>query len=370
MWIVTIGRKMCLLQHLFKEFIVFVGLRDLWFAKGRFLLMTTVVALVAFLVIMLSGLTAGLAAENTSAIANMPATHIVFQDTPDAPTFGQSRIDGDVVDEWAAQPGVTEAAPLGVSRATMAVGESAVGVVLFGAEAGSFIAPDELDGTGSVVVSESVAETHGLTAGEPVMIGDTSYTVTVADRDESFSHSPVVWMALPEWQRVNGTGDAVSVVALETTGAFDGTAVDGTVVRTTSGSFASIGSFSAENGSLEMIRWFLLAISALVIGAFFTVWTIQRRHDVAVLKAMGASTRYLLIDALGQAAIVLVGAAAIGGLAGFAVGALVSGSVPFVTSLATAVPPLAMLVGLGLVGAALAIRTITKVDPLTALGGN
>jgi len=42
--------------------LVFGGVRDLWFAKGRFLLMTTVVALVVFLVIMLFGPTAGLAA--------------------------------------------------------------------------------------------------------------------------------------------------------------------------------------------------------------------------------------------------------------------------------------------------------------------
>ncbi len=349
---------------------MFVGLRDLWFAKGRFLLMTTVVALVAFLVIMLSGLTAGLAAENTSAIATMPATHIVFQDTPDDPTFGQSRIDAVLVDDWASRPGVADAAPLGVSRATMAVGESAVGVVVFGAEAGSLVAPAELSDAGSIVISESVADANGLAAGQPVTIGDTAYTVIVADREESFSHSPVVWMELAEWQRTNGTADAVSVITLDATSGFDGTAVQGTVVKTVGQSFSSIGSFSAENGSLEMIRWFLLAISALVIGAFFTVWTIQRRHDVAVLKAMGASTRYLLVDALGQAAIVLVGAAAVGGAAGFLVGALVSGTVPFVSSIATAVPPLAMLVGLGLVGAALAIRTITKVDPLTALGGN
>ncbi len=50
----------------------------------------------------------------------------------------------------------------------------------------------------------------------------------------------------------------------------------------------------------------LMIVSALVVGAFFTVWTIQRGQDLAVLKAVGASTRYLLQDALGQSSIVLV----------------------------------------------------------------
>ena len=35
----------------------------------------------------------------------------------------------------------------------------------------------------------------------------------------------------------------------------------------------------------------LFGISALVIGAFFTVWTMQRSGDIAVLKALGASHR-------------------------------------------------------------------------------
>ena len=77
-------------------------------------------------------------------------------------------------------------------------------------------------------------------------------------------------------------------------------------------SLAAIGSYTSENGSLQLIRGFLFAISALVIGAFFTVWTIQRSGDIAVLKALGASTASLLKDALGQAVILLAGGTAIG----------------------------------------------------------
>jgi putative ABC transport system permease protein len=36
----------------------------------------------------------------------------------------------------------------------------------------------------------------------------------------------------------------------------------------------------------------------LVIGAFFTVWTIQRTQEIGLLKALGASTGYLVRDAL------------------------------------------------------------------------
>jgi len=138
----------------------------------------------------------------------------------------------------------------------------------------------------------------------------------------------------------------------------------------TKDSLSAIGSYTSENGSLQLMRGFLFAISALVIGAFFTVWTIQRSGDVAVLKALGAATATLLKDALGQAVVLLVGGTLIGTSIAAVVGALVSGSaVPFLLTPASILLPAVVLVLLGALGAALAIRRITSVDPLTALGG-
>jgi putative ABC transport system permease protein len=349
---------------------MFVGLRDLWFARGRFLLMTTVIALVAFLVVMLSGLTEGLAAQNTSGIAELPATHVVFAESPDGESFTQSRIDASAQDLWASFNGVTDAAALGITRSTLVADDSVVPVAVFGTDVGSFIAPEVLTDGSTAVVTSDVATSYGISKGDVVRIGDATFSAAIVDDDASFSHSPVVWIDLESWQTLAGAGDTTSVIVLNADSSVSAEAVDGAIVIPINKTFSAIGSFSEENGSLQMIRWFLLVISALVVGAFFTVWTIQRRHDVAVLKAMGASTRYLLVDALGQASIVLIGAALVGGTLGFLVGQLLSGVVPFASSVGTTVTPLASLVAIGLAGAALAIRSITKVDPLSALGGN
>lgn len=350
---------------------MFLGRRDLWFARGRFALMTAVVALVALLVVMLSGLTAGLAAENTSAVENLGATDIAFQETADGPSFEQSRIASSAVSAWTTRPQVTAAAPLGVSRASMAVDDADAPVVVFGTDPAGFVAPDGLDRRDGLVVGTTLAGELDLSAGDQVTIGDDTFVVAAITDDTSFSHTPVVWMDLPAWQRLNGSDGTVTAIALDAPGGLDAAApVTDTEAVAVADSLGAIGSFSEENGSLVMIRGFLLVISALVIGAFFTVWTIQRRHDIAILKALGASTRYLLVDALGQAVIVLAGAAAVGGGIGFAVGQLVSNTMPFVSDLTTTVLPLLALVAIGLIGAALAIRSITTVDPLTALGAN
>ncbi|WP_410539825.1 FtsX-like permease family protein [Streptomyces sp. KL2] len=72
---------------------------------------------------------------------------------------------------------------------------------------------------------------------------------------------------------------------------------------------------------MALIKGSLYTISALVAGAFFTVWTVQRKAEIALLKALGAPTGYILRDALAQVVAVLVGATAVGTAAGLALGA-------------------------------------------------
>ncbi|MFY4717187.1 ABC transporter permease [Streptomyces sp. LaBMicrA B280] len=358
---------------------MFVAWRDLRFAKGRFALMGTVVVLITLLVGLLSGLTAGLGRQNISAITGLPATGIAFQ----APARGQalSYADSAVTEAqlrlWAKAPGVESAEPLGISTTKATAGNHSSGVSVFGVRPGSPLAPDgdRLDAR-TVVLSTGAADDLGVTAGGSLTLAGRRLTVAAVRGDAFFSHTPVVWTSLDVWRRTapptgDGERPAATVLALTTSGA-DLAAVDrraGTRTVSTADSLSAIGSYTSENGSLQLMRGFLFAISALVIGAFFTVWTIQRGADVAVLKALGASTAYLLKDALGQAVVLLVGGTLLGTGVAAALGALVvGGAVPFVLSPGTVLVPAAVTVVLGALGAALSVRRITSVDPLTALG--
>ncbi|WP_230008721.1 FtsX-like permease family protein, partial [Microbacterium sp. Bi128] len=189
----------------------------------------------------------------------------------------------------------------------------------------------------------------------------------------------VVWTTLADWQKLAHIQDADAATVLAVT--FDstsGTGVDlgaantaaGTVSTTIDGSFQALGSYKSENGSLLLMQAFLYGISALVIVAFLTVWTVQRTRDIAVLKALGGSARYILRDAMAQAALVLLAGAVAGGLAGVAGGVLASQAAPFLLTPWTTLLPIAGIVLLGLAGAALAVRSVARVDPLIALGGN
>lgn len=352
---------------------MFVAWRDLRFAKGRFTLMGTVIVLITLLVGLLSGLTAGLARENVSAVTGLPADRLAFAAPPPGRpvSFTDSAVTERAWRTWQRQPGVTAAEPVGIRTLDAAAGDRTAAVSAFGTRPGAGIAPRSAAlGPGRVVLSVPAAEELGVGVGDRVRTGPVEATVAAVEGDASYSHTPVVWTSLADWQRLGGPGGA-TVVALrgEGAGRAAGDEAAGTRSTTVGEALGAIGSYRAENGSLQLMRGFLFVISALVIGAFFTVWTIQRGGDVAVLKALGASTPYLLRDALGQAVVVLGAGTLTGTGLAAAIGAVVGGrGVPFVLEPLTVLGPAAVTVALGLLGAALSIRRIAAVDPLTALG--
>ncbi|MBD0691740.1 ABC transporter permease [Streptomyces sp. CBMA123] len=355
---------------------MFVAWRDLRFAKGRFALMGTVIVLITVLVGLLSGLTAGLGRQNISAITGLPADHLVFAKPAEGQqlSFTDSQLSPDQWQAWAREPGVTSAQPLGITTTKAAAGTRTAALSAFGVPDGSDLAPQgNRIAPGQAVLSGTAAEKLGnLTPGADFTMAGHHLTVAAVDGDAAYSHTPVIWTSLGDWQQFapGGAGHA-TVIALHTAEGADLAAADtrhGTVTRTRDDALSAIGSYTSENGSLQLMRGFLFAISALVIGAFFTVWTIQRSGDIAVLKALGASTRYLLRDALGQAVLLLVLGTAVGTAIASGFGALIGSAVPFVLDAPTVLLPAVVMIALGAIGAALSIRRITSVDPLTALG--
>lgn len=353
---------------------MFVALRDIRFAHGRFTLMGAVVALITTLVVFLYGLTGGLAREASSAVAELPANHIVFGAPAGAsPTvsFANSTVSAEQTNAWRHTSGVSTAQPLGVAMTRLTAHGGAVSVSALGAPAD--LLPPLLTGTapadGQLVVASGLAREHGLTVGDRVSLGSRTLVVSGLSEDRSYGHAPSVWSSMATWQRVSGRSQATAL-ALDGTGDPSGPAARSTRAVSVSDALAGIDGYAAEQGTLRLVQGFLFAVSALVTAAFFIVWTVQRGADVALLKAVGASSRYLVRDALGQAATVLLTGTVVGAGLGLGLGAVAAGSVPFELSAQNAAVPVAAMVLLGLAGSALAVRRVTSVDPLTALGAH
>jgi len=378
---------------------MFLALRELKFARGRFGLMGAVIALIAVLMVMLSGLSSGLVNDGVSGLKSLPVTAFAFEEgTKTDNAFSRSVVDGGQLAAWRGQPHVAEAEPMGVGMANATTGDGKqVDVTLFGVEPGSFLEPAVSEGKGlgdiAGVVLSPTAKDEGVRIGTVLTLDrlDTELTVVgFAGGQATFGHVDVAYLPLATWQLIaSGQAaagkptqkqldalefDTASVIALQ---AADGQALDHaagdaaahTTTKDLKESFNSSPGYEAETMTLSMIQVFLYIICAFVVGVFFTVWTIQRRHELAVLRAIGASAGYLLRDGLTQAAILLVGFTVLGVAAGVGMGAAMPDAMPFALETAPIALATLLTVVLGLVGAAFAIVRISRIDPLNALGG-
>jgi putative ABC transport system permease protein len=377
---------------------MFLAVRELRFARGRFTLMGVVIALIAVLVVLLSGLSSGLVNDGVSGLKSMRATAFAFDEgTITDNAFSRSLVDGEQLAAWRGADGVDEAEPMGVSIVNGTTGDDEqIDLTLFGIEPGGFLDPSVSSGAsvsdelGGIVVSESL-EGEGVELGTVVTLDRIGLELTVVGFTEgqaTFGHVDVAYLPIDTWRLIASntaqpgapTADQIatldyeysSVVAIEAPAATDLTAIDaaaGTMSMSRTEAFNASPGYEAETLTLMMIQVFLYAICALVVGAFFTVWTIQRTGEIAILRAVGASRAYLLRDSMAQAAILLVGFTAIGIGAGVGLGALMPDAMPFDLEAGPIAIASVLTIVLGLIGAAAAVLRISRVDPLTALGG-
>lgn len=373
---------------------MFLALRELSFARGRFALMGLVVALIALLVVLLSGLSVGLVNDGVSGLQRMPVTAFAFQqDVAKDSAFSRSVVELDAVDTWRGQDGVEAAEAFGNTLVNARSDRGVeIDLALFGVQVGSFLDPEVASGArlkneGEVVISDTAAE-EGVAVGDTITLepaGTSLKVVGVMADQHTFGHVDVGYLPLKTWQEIAAgvrPGDEVparvyeeiTAVAIKAPGDVDLAAGDraaGTTSMTREESFGASPGYTAETSTLLLIQVFLYVISALVVGAFFTLWTVQRTRELAVMRAIGASTRFLVGDGLAQAAILLVGAVAVGVGVGLGLGYLLVGTgMPFALETGPVLLGAGLLVGLGLLGAVVATARITRVDPVTALGEN
>lgn len=355
---------------------MFLALRDLRSNKGRYVLVGAVVGLVALVTTLLSGLATGLVDDGISGLRALPLTDLALQPGSES-SFSRSTLRPENLEAW--EGADAEVAPLGVSFLNAKTGNGeTLDMAVFGTSADSFLAPagaaqQALRTEDGIVLGEEL-RTEGVEVGDEVTIVGPDEPLRILGFTDtgSYGHVPIAFTSLATWQRLVYGDDArgrFSAIAIR--GEVDSAALDeaaGTTTESKEDAYAGSPGYSAETATMSLIRGFLLAISALIVAAFFTVWTVQRVRQIGLLKALGASTAYVLRDAIGQLVVILVAATACGAGLAFVVGSFVGESVPFSLQLGPVISSSIVLVLLGLAGSTVAVRRIAGVDPIVALG--
>lgn len=359
---------------------MFIALRELRSAWGRFTMIGVVVALVAALVGMVSGFTIGLGNDTVSALRSFNAHSVAF--ATGTSDFNRSTVSGHDVEAWTSRDDVT-AEPLGVSMVRGEVigsDSTTVDMATFGTDPSGALTPDITDGApatgpGEIVVSSKLLD-EGLSVGDEIMVDNTDLTVRVVGVTgvSSYGHVPAAYTSLDTSRQLRyGTADLDArqqgtASAVVITGGDAPDTLGGTEVLDSSAMLEAAPGYAGEKLTMNSILAFLYVIAPLIVAAFFAVWILQRQNVYALQRALGISRLRLVGATLAQAAIVVTASTVVGSAVAYGLGVLLGDAVPFDLTATSLVATTLAVTAASLVGAAATLRWVVAADPMTMLG--
>jgi putative ABC transport system permease protein len=371
---------------------MYLAIREIRFAKVRYSLIAAIMLLVAFLVLFVTGLAQGLAYDNAASIQNMNATHFVMEKDSNH-RFTRSQIKEQALTQAEAIVGQNNVQPLGVRMTTVTAEASTLklDVTLLAVKPEGWLMPSVIEGNtlamkseGQVLVDDKLKDS-GIRIGT-VIVDQTSgmkWTVSGFVTQQSFSHSPAVFLSDRDWQQlqlvsstrsgasgtdIDKTYSAVAIHADEAQAKRLAAALPDAEIVTKSEAVSAIPGYKEEQGSLKMMIAFLFVISAFVLAVFFYVITIQKSSQFGILKAIGTRTTYLLLSVTLQVLLLCAGSLIISVMLVLGVKALLPSGMPFQLNASTLAISCGAFLVMSLAGSLFSVWKVARIDALDAIG--
>lgn len=352
---------------------MFLALQEMRKEKLRYGLVIAVIALISFLIFILSALALGLSHENTAAVSTWRVKSVAMSNDADG-NLAQSLLSKAQVTQLAEQQ-THDSAPVGVAQAIVKYNNQRVAATYVGWlpqdrywQRLTLTAGHRPKTAQEVVVSNKLQQS-GLKIGDQLTIGLLAQKLTVVGlvTNAAYNMAPVVYGDLQHWSAIKGLANSYYASGLMADNQI--ASVQGIRVVTPQQLFNHMPGYSAQNKTFEFMIAFLVVISIVVVAIFLYILTMQKLPNFAVLRTQGIPSRYLVLNTLSETAIIMALAVAIG-LAGCFLSSLVIPSVvPMYFDMT-----LIMGVGLGLIAAGMLaafipIRLIIKIEPQQGIGG-
>lgn len=370
---------------------VFLAVKELMHSKLKFLMIIIIFVLIAWLVFILSGLGNGLSTLAASTFKNMKADYVIFEEGSQS-SMSKSLLSGQRVPEAEKLPNVEAAAPMGSTMATAMKGENSknedkVDIAIIGILPGSFLEPKVVEGKPlssdnptSVVVNTSLKD-EGFKIGDTFQLDGTTESLTIIGfvENETYNHVASVFTPIDQWRKIafaapgsdKGLAEPVNAIMLQGEN-IDATEINnklsGTDTVTRGEAVQGMPGYKEENGTILMMLAFLLAISAFVLGVFFYVITMQKTNQFGIMKAIGASNKFLSKTIVSQVFVLSVTSILVGILLTYGTAAIMPKGMPFKLETSLVVTYSIILLVIAMLSSLVSVRKITKIDPLKALG--
>jgi putative ABC transport system permease protein len=347
--------------------------RDLVFRRRRFLLASTVTAIAFAVSLLLSGVIVAVQQQNRNVVSRFQAD--AWWVPPgaggpftDGPVVAESR-----VDEVAALPGVSRAQGVLLLRTTLTevaatggpgevVDVNMVGVPIGGIGTPKVDKGRVVKGFREVVVDDAL----GHDVGDTVLLGGKQFRVVgVANGISYLFGVPAMFLSLSDAQDVGAHGEP-ALSAIVTQGVpRPGKEPVGLVRYTDRDVLADLNRVVGQGFSAVQTMRVIMLVAALgIVALIIYLSSLERMRDIAVLKATGASSRFVAGGLVVQALFVTLAATA----AAIALAPFLKPLFPLRLELTARVHAELVLfaVLVGLVASVAGIRRLLSVEPATA----
>lgn len=377
----------------------FLSVKEIWHSKGRYLLISLIVALITTLVLFIAGLGEGLGSGNREYLEKLNGELVAFQENVDL-SVGASRLGRSKVNEIRRLAGVEDVGQIAYASASVVVeGEDLpIDISLFGVEPGHPGEPPALQGralarsrANEVVIDGRLVEQTGLGVGDILTIRSIKGTeeeffdleIVGTTDGRAYFIAPGVFVPYLTWEKVrpgdsdqSRAGDFISnliAIKLVDSTSWKDTAqaimkaVDGIEVVDRVTAYEAAPGYAAQQSTLDTQKYFAFFIGLLVIGGFFQIQTLQKVAQIGMLKAVGVSTWTVAFSAIVQIILVNALGVLIGAIGSWALSLTFPVTVPIIFTPESLLSTVVALMLIGPLGGVVSVWALLRVDPLTAL---
>lgn len=365
--------------------------------RGRFFLVSLVIALITLLVLFIAALGEGLANGNRQYVSNLDAQLVVFLEKSDY-VISSSRLETNIARTVRRVDGVADAGPIYASSTEIVSLLDPLKVSMLGVDAGRPGMPEIIEGrvfrggeARETVIDRNVALRSGIKIGDEIEIRSTQGTedeffklevVGLVD-GQSYFFQPTIFVPPATWEKIRPQPESdlrsdtpyPNIVAVKLTEPAqmdvatkrllaDIRNIEVTDIETT---INNIPGYSAQQGTVQTQGFFTLLIGVLVIGGFFQIQILQKVPQIGVLKAIGSSNGVVGVAAVVQIIIVTAFGVGIGGLLTYLFSLGFPPTIPLVFNGSRSLIAIVLLLLIGPLGGLVSIIYAARIEPLKAL---
>jgi putative ABC transport system permease protein len=383
------------MKNIFLSF--YLALKEVIRNRGRFFLVSLVIALITLLVLFIAALGEGLANGNRQYVANLDAHLVVFLEKSDY-IISSSRLETNTVRAVRRLDGVADAGPIYTSSAEIVSLDEPLKVSMLAAEAGRPGMPTVTEGrnfrSGSAretVIDRNVALRSGIKVGDEIQIRSTQgvedrfFTLKVVGMvdGQSYFFQPAIFVPPATWEKYRPQSDAdlnsntayPNIIAVKVADPSQIDVLKARLISTVPNievtdiptTINNIPGYSAQQGTVQTQGFFTLLIGVLVIGGFFQIQILQKVPQIGVLKAIGSSNGVVGWAAVIQIIVVTAMGVAIGGVLTWLFSRGFPPTIPLVFNGTRSLIAIALLLFIGPLGGMVSIVYAVRIEPLKAL---